>query len=194
MNNSRNKNLTLDIAQIALFVALMTVFTLYVSIPFFPVPLTFQAVICVCAGLFLGKKKGAIAMAVYLFAGLVCHLPIFSGATGGFASVFKPSFGYIIGFVVAAYAAGAVRGDITASTKKYVLAAVVGFACCYAIGIPYFALIWKYYLGNDNVWQAILSYNILYMPKDIVLCALASVVAKRLVPIIFKNNVVEKTI
>ena len=106
MDKSKSKNLTKDITQIALFVALMIVFTLYVSIPFFPVPLTFQTVICVCAGLFLGKRKGAISMAIYLFMGLVCHLPVFSGATGGFSSVFKPSFGYIIGFVLAAYAAG----------------------------------------------------------------------------------------
>ena len=72
MDKSKSKNLTKDITQIALFVALMIVFTLYVSIPFFPVPLTFQTVICVCAGLFLGKRKGAISMAIYLFMGLVC--------------------------------------------------------------------------------------------------------------------------
>ena len=40
MDKSKSKNLTKDITQIALFVALMIVFTLYVSIPFFPVPLS----------------------------------------------------------------------------------------------------------------------------------------------------------
>lgn len=188
MDKSKSKNLTKDITRIALFVALMIVFTLYVSIPFFPVPLTFQTVICVCAGLFLGKRKGAISMAIYLFMGLVCHLPVFSGGTGGFSSVFKPSFGYIIGFVLAAYAAGAVRGDRNASTKRYILAAAVGFACCYAVGIPYFAIIWKFYLGKADILPAIISYNVLYMPKDIALCVLAALVAKRIVPVIFRNK------
>ena len=59
-----------DIAECALFVALMTAGA-NISIPFFPVPLTFQTVLSVLAGLLLGWRKGAISMAVYCAAGLI---------------------------------------------------------------------------------------------------------------------------
>ena len=63
------KLIAADIAECALFVALMTAGA-NISIPFFPVPLTFQTVLSVLAGLLLGWKKGAISMAVYCVAGL----------------------------------------------------------------------------------------------------------------------------
>ena len=78
------KSITKDLVYIAIFVALMVVFTLYVSIPFYPVPLTFQTVICVLAGLLLGAVRGSIAMLVYVFMGFVLSLPVFAGGKGGF--------------------------------------------------------------------------------------------------------------
>ena len=53
----KNKMLTKDLVQIAITVALMVVFTLFVSIPLGPVPLTFQTIICVASGILLGSKK-----------------------------------------------------------------------------------------------------------------------------------------
>ena len=104
------KSITKDLVYIAIFVALMVVFTLYVSIPFYPVPLTFQTVICVLAGLLLGAVRGSIAMLVYVFMGFVLSLPVFAGGKGGFSMVFSPTFGYIIGFPVASFVAGIIRG------------------------------------------------------------------------------------
>jgi len=168
-----------SIAEIAVVVALMVVFTLFVSIPFVPVPLTFQTVICICSGILLGRKKGAIAMFVYFFLGFVCHIPVFAGFTGGFVTVFKPTFGYIIGFIPAAYVAGLiVDKSPTNSFGIYILAAVCGVLVNYIIGIPYFMTIWKFYLGKGELWQAFLTYNLIYIPKDIVLGVIAAFVCK----------------
>ena len=181
------KSITKDLVYIAIFVALMVVFTLYVSIPFYPVPLTFQTVICVLAGLLLGAKKGSIAMLVYVFMGFVLYLPVFAGAKGGFSLVFAPTFGYIIGFPVAAFVAGIIRGkDEKAKFSKYLAASLAACLACYVVGIPYFLLIWRYYLGNMNVWYAAVTYNLLYIPKDVVLCAVAAIVAFKVAPLLFK--------
>ena len=148
----KNKMLTQDLVQIAITVALMVVFTLFVSIPLGPVPLTFQTIICVASGILLGSKKGAIAMAVYFFLGFVCHIPVFSGFTGGFASVFKPSFGYIVGFIPAAFLAGLfVEKSEKKSILTYVIASIIGVLTNYVIGIPYFIAIWKWYLLKDGL-------------------------------------------
>ena len=183
------KRLTKDLAYIAIFVALMIVFTLFVSIPFYPVPLTFQTTICVLCGLLLGARRGTSAMLIYVFMGLVLSIPVFAGGKCGFSTVLSPTFGYIIGFPSAALAAGLIRGKKeNATLRRYLIAAVVAFAVCYAIGIPYFLLIWRFYLGNTNVWYATVYFNLIYMPKDLILCILAGFAAKKIAPIIYREN------
>lgn len=72
-----------------------------VEVPMWPVPVTGQTLGVMLVGASLGARRGTIAMGAYLLLGLA-GLPIFAGATGGPASVLKPSFGFIIGFVFAA--------------------------------------------------------------------------------------------
>ena len=104
---TRNRSFTVRLAECALFVVLMIV-SAFIRIPIPYVPLTFQTVVAVLAGLLLGAKWGTISVAVYVFMGLL-GLPVFSDG-GGFAYVLQLTFGYIIGFVAAAFAAGMVRG------------------------------------------------------------------------------------
>ena len=183
------KSFARDIVYIAIFVVLMVIFTLFVSIPFFPVPLTFQTVICVMAGLLLGAKRAGLSMFIYVFMGLMLAIPVFSGGKGGPGMVVSPTFGYIIAFIPTAAAAGAVRGKLpTASLKRYITAATAAFFVCYAIGIPYFLIIWRFYMGNTDIWQAALTFNILYMPKDLILCLAAAFLSKKLAPVLFSRE------
>ena len=189
------KSFARDIVYIAIFVVLMVIFTLFVSIPFFPVPLTFQTVICVMAGLLLGAKRAGLSMFIYVFMGLVLAIPVFSGGKGGPGMTLRKAnradltFGYIIAFIPTAAAAGAVRGKLpTASLKRYITAATAAFFVCYAIGIPYFLIIWRFYMGNTDIWQAALTFNILYMPKDLILCLAAAFLSKKLAPVLFSRE------
>ena len=88
------------LAECAVFVVLMVIGA-FLHIPFFPVPLTFQTVISVLAGLLLGPWYGAGAVLVYIFMGL-CGLPVFASG-GGFSYVVNPTFGYLLGFAAAAF-------------------------------------------------------------------------------------------
>lgn len=182
--------IAVDLAQIALFVALMCVFTRFVSIPFYPVPLTFQTVIAVLAGMLLGGVKGAIAMAVYMLMGLI-GIPVFGSAPyGTFMYVLKPSFGYIVSFIFTALVAGLLCQK---STKwwEYCLAGCVGFVVNYLIGILYFIVVWQLN-GYAGLWQALVGYNFLYMPKDLLLCVFASLLAWRVVPHIHTYRISSK--
>ena len=178
------KFLAADIAECALFVVLM-VAAAYVQIPFPLVPLTFQTVISVLAGLLLGWKKGAASMAVYCFMGLV-GLPVFT-AGGGIAYVIKPSFGYIIGFIVSAAVGGLIAGNSKASLKRYIIAAVCAFFIDYAVGIPY-CMVCAKFLDVENLTNLLIVGNLVYMPKDAVLSILAAFLAKSVVPVIRKNK------
>lgn len=178
------KFLAADIAECAIFVVLMVAAT-YVQIPFPLVPLTFQTVISVLAGLLLGWKKGAASMAVYCFMGLL-GLPVFT-AGGGIAYVLKPSFGYIVGFIASAAVGGLIAGNPKSSVKRYVIAALAAFIADYAVGIPY-CMVCAKLLGIENLTNLLLVGNLVYMPKDAVLSVLAAFLAKSVVPVIRKSK------
>ncbi len=138
---------TRRIVYIAIFTALITVGGLIsVPIPFTQVQLSFQTFFVITAGLLLGARDGALAALVYLVMGLV-GLPVFTQG-GGPAYVFMPSFGYLIGFPVGAFVAGAVcaRGKKPTKSRAFA-AALIGMVPAYLIGMTYQVLILYYYTG-----------------------------------------------
>ncbi len=181
---NRGRRAAVDLAKCAIFVALMVV-SAFIRIPFPLVPLTFQTVVAVLAGLLLGPLYGTAAVGVYIFMGLI-GLPVFTSG-GGFAYVVQPTFGYILGFAAAAFVAGALcgRGKAAQITLRgALLASVAGFLVNYIVGVPYFLLIWHFYMHNGGVWQAAVTYNLIYMPKDLALCLLAGFLAWRVRPLL----------
>ena len=186
------KFIAADIAECAVFVSLMVICTLFIQIPFYPVPLTFQTVISVLAGLLLGWKKGMVSMACYCLLGLI-GVPVFSGFSGGIYCVVKPTFGYVLGFIISAFVAGYIGGN--GGFARIIFASVAAFSVNYAVGISYFALIWQFYLKMPDLWSYVILYNILYMPKDFILCILAAILAFKVVPLIKpkKKDIKENT-
>lgn len=181
---NRGRRVAAELAKCAIFVVLMIV-SAFIKIPFPLVPLTFQTVVAVLAGLLLGPLYGTAAVGVYIFMGLI-GLPVFTSG-GGFAYVVQPTFGYILGFAAAAFVAGALCGRDKAAQitlRGALLASVAGFLVNYIVGVPYFLLIWHFYMHNGGVWQAAVTYNLIYMPKDLALCLLAGFLAWRVRPLL----------
>ena len=178
--------LAVDIAECAIFAALM-VAGAYISIPVPPplVPLTFQTVIAVLGGLLLGAKKGVISMAIYCFMGLI-GIPVFS-AGGGLFYVLKPSFGYIIGFIFSAFTAGIISGRKGLPFWRYLVGALAAFLVDYAVGIPYCIVAAPLNGVSDSV-KILITGNLIFMPKDAVLCSLAAILAWRVLPYIDRGR------
>ncbi len=72
-----------------------------IPLPFTPVPITGQTFGVLVGGLVLGWRRALAGMALYTLAGLA-GVPWFAQAHGGWRALYLPSFGYILGFVVAA--------------------------------------------------------------------------------------------
>jgi biotin transport system substrate-specific component len=70
--------------------------------PLSPVPFTLQTFAVLLTGAALGSVRGVLAMLLYLIAGGL-GLPWFAHGTAGWGG---PSFGYLLGFVVAAAVVG----------------------------------------------------------------------------------------
>lgn len=95
---------------VVLFAAL-TALGAQVSLPMVPVPMTLQSLAVVLAGGLLGPRRGVAAMGPYLAAAAV-GLPVLSDGRGGLEALTGPTAGYLVGFVLAAGAAGvAARRD-----------------------------------------------------------------------------------
>lgn len=159
---------------IALFTALM-VAGAYIKIPnpFFPVFITFQPVFCALSGLIIGSKNGARSIAIYVLMGLA-GLPVFSTSSGP-QYIFQPTFGFLLGFIAAAYVIGRISescGRLT--TARALFASLSGLFVIYITGIIYMYLINRLYMGMQTTFFALVSGMSLYFVKDFILFAIAS--------------------
>ena len=152
-----------------------------------PVPgmdyFTLQFFFVLMAGLMLGSKLGGLSVLVYVLIGLA-GVPVFA-AGGGITYVVRPSFGYLIGFIAAAFLTGLVAEKNQARTfVQYLMACMSGFVVCYAIGLVYKYFMLNFYVGEKTAFFMVIADCFpLDMPGDIVLCVLASLVAIRLRPV-----------
>lgn len=91
---------TKHITHIAIGVALLAV-SAWLKIPVGPVPISLQTLVVFIIGLVGPAVQAGLTLLVYLIAGLI-GLPVFAGGISGPGVVAMPSFGFIIGMVIAA--------------------------------------------------------------------------------------------
>ena len=179
---------TFDIIMCGLFTALITIGA-FIKIPVPVVPFTLQLFFTMMAGLILGSKMGAISVSVYMVLGLV-GVPIFAEG-GGFWYILKPSFGYIIGFIVGTYLTGYIVEHLSElSYMKILFANLAGLLVVYIFGMVYYYVVSNYVINMPiGVWPVILYCFIFAVPGDIALCILGALIGKRL--IIAKRRIVD---
>lgn len=109
---------------------------LSVPVPGSPVPVTGQTFAALLVGTALGARRGFASLGLYAAAG-AAGLPWFAGGSSGWS---MPTFGYILGMLIAATVVGALArrgGDRTVLRTAGVM--VLGSALVYAVGVPYLA-------------------------------------------------------
>lgn len=170
-----------QITLCALFVCLITVGA-FIKIPAVPLPFTLQLPVVILCGMLSKGKTGLIASLVYILMGLM-GLPVFSGG-GGISYILQPSFGYIIGFPVAAFTVETICRKVKEPTlKRLFTAGFFAILIVYAAGFVYYCMICRFYLGTELDLKALfLNLCVLTLPKDVLMCILAAVVGKRLLP------------
>lgn len=112
-----------------------------IEIPLQPVPITGQTFAVLLVGALMGARRGGAALSLYLIEG-ISGLPFFSGGASGSAYLFGATGGYLIGFVAAAYAIGAMaeRG-LERNFRTSLIPFLVGTAIIYICGIAWLALV-----------------------------------------------------
>lgn len=130
---SRNLSLAKDVILVLSF-SIITAICAKIKIEIGVVPITMQTLAVLLSGALLGSKRGALSQVVYLLMGLA-GLPWFSRG-GGIVYILSPTFGYIIGFVFAAFFVGwlSERG-IDKTVKKAILTMLAGNIVLYIPGL-----------------------------------------------------------
>lgn len=169
---SRATDAALVIAGAAL-VALLA----QVEIPLQPVPITGQTLGVILVGAALGARRGAAALTTYMLAGLA-GLPVFAGFTGTLAALAKPSFGFIIGFIAAAFVAGWIAER---AWDRKPLLAFAGFIAASVIpflfGVPYMAFILNAIGGLGLTLEQIMAAGVFpFIVGGVIKAAVAAIV------------------
>lgn len=170
-----------------LFAALITAGAfIKLTIPTEPIPMhfTLQWFFVLLAGLLLDKRLAGMSVGVYLLLGLM-GVPVFASG-GGPSYLIRPTFGYLIGFAVAAFAMGWMCEHFQASGFARLLAvSTVGLMIYYGIGVAYYFFVCRFLISQNVTWQ-ILLFNcfLLTVEADFGLCLAAASVASKLRPIV----------
>lgn len=113
-----------------------------IPLPFTPVPLTLGTFGALVVGAGLGPARATASLALYVLAG-IAGVGWFAGGAHGWQFA---SFGYLLGFVVAAAVTGRfARRGADRSVGATVGIMLVGSAVVYAFGVPWLAI----FLGVD---------------------------------------------
>ncbi len=146
-----------DMALVALFAALsVTAALLFRFFGGMIVPFSLMPFVVLLAGGLLGARLGALSIGIYVIMGLV-GIPVFEKPPfGGPAYVLSPTFGFLIGFIVAAYVTGLILKERDAGPVRLTAAMLTGVAVPYIIGLPYLYAILNFYMGKAMDIPAVL--------------------------------------
>lgn len=158
------------IAESAGFIALIAAGS-WVSVPFFPVPLTLQTFFVLLAGTVM-KRRAVVPVGLYVLLGAL-GLPLFHNGTAGIGVLFGPTGGFILGFVAAALAAGIAYEHQSDRIRIAGLAAAS--LLIYLFGVSWLAL-----STGMGIAAAIVIGMVSFLPGDAVKAAAVFYVARRL--------------
>ena len=112
------------------------------------VPFSILPVFVLMSGIILGAEYAAMAMLAYLVLGLF-GLPVFSTAPyGGLGYILKPTFGFLLGYVAAAYIVGRVYRE--GSLWRAIAGVLAGLVTLYLFGLIYLYIILHWVLHRPT--------------------------------------------
>lgn len=172
-----------------IFTALIAVGA-FIRVPLPLIPFTMQFPFVALCAIILGSRLSFWSTLAYLLIGLV-GFPVFTKG-GGIGYVFEPTFGFLIGFAVSAIIIGKIiekKGNYRFLT--IFAACVAGILASYICGVVYMYLILNLYIGSSiTFWNALWGGALVFLPKDLILCAGIAFLATKLMPALKKSKLI----
>lgn len=148
------------------------------AIPILSLRVTWQVGAVLLIGSLGGRNAAAISQIAYLLIGLTWFNVFTAG--GGPNYVFQPTFGYLLGFVPAAWLCGWLAFQLPRRLESLAFSNLCGLLTIHAAGLSY--LVAVHAAAWDNTSLAVLSrtafnYSLLPLPGQLVLVCAVAVIA-----------------
>ncbi len=127
-----------------------------ISLPWTPVPIVLSTVGVALTALLNNSKVALLSMSLYVGLGLI-GIPWFAGANGGIKVAFGATFGYLIGFIIAAVV-GAYLFN-TFLKNKPVTTSIIVHTLIYLPGLIWLKL-WLEVHSLDDSWKHVLELGL----------------------------------
>jgi len=158
----------------------------FIKIPIPYVPFTMQFFFSSLSGLVLGARNGALSQLLYLLIGLI-GIPVFSNG-GGPQYIFQPTFGYLLGLILAAYTIGKLTYNKVNDSKVIFLANILALGIIYMLGGIYLYIINRFYLKIDISIIEVIKYGVLInFPGDMAKVVVVTITGKKLSKVLRTN-------
>lgn len=145
------------------------------SVPLYFLGVNYQIGAVLLVGCLGGKNAAVMSQIAYLALGLA-GFPVFSQG-GGMQYLSSPGFGYLLGFVPAAWICGYLAFKAPPRLESLAFSGLCGLVTIHTIGIFYLVLgaIFQWVnFDKLSLWQAFLTYSVNLLPGQIaVTCSVA---------------------
>jgi len=160
------KALGIALLEVSLSIILLAASArLHLDIPGLPVPFTLQTLALQFLACVLGVRAPRVLLA-YLALGLA-GAPVFAHG-GGPGYVLSPSFGYLLGFPIAAYVAGMLARPAT--YRRLLAASLTSLVPVYALGASWLGA-WIHYSAGvgllESLRKAVVTGMLVFIPWDV---------------------------
>lgn len=169
------------ISYVALFTALTAIGS-FIKIPIPYIPFTLQILAVYLAGALLGPRLGLLSQLCYVLIGLI-GVPVFAEG-GGFGYIFKPTFGYLLGYILGAYVNGWLINRLNLSTIRSIFFAnLASLLTVYLFGCIWLYGAMKWVVETPlSIYQTIFYGFLLPAPGDLLLCVLCAIIIQQVRP------------
>lgn len=145
-------------AYSAAFIGLISIGA-WISVPFFPVPLTLQTLFVLLSGAVM-KRYAVIPVSLYVILGAL-GLPVFHTGVTGFGILLGPTGGYLTGFILAALTVGV--------SYEYTSMKIRGAGLLTGTGIIYLCgVVWLMFSLSLELTPAVISGVLPFIPGDVI--------------------------
>jgi biotin transport system substrate-specific component len=150
-------------------------------------PITAQVPAVLLTALVCGPRAGLLASVAYLTLGLVL-LPVFQDG-GGFDYLLRPSFGFLAGFIPAAWFCGRLARQPGMNTLERLFgSAVLGLLLIHLSGLLNLLLGALLHRWSESLPQLVLTYSLLALPGQLLMCAVVALLARLLRPLLLMER------
>ena len=170
------RSATRDLAQVAVFAALIVVLGLpgQISIGSAGVPITLQTLGVMVAGSLLGWRKGALSVLAVMVIGLA--LPVLAGGRTTLTSLAGPTAGFLVGWIPAVIVIGLLTAWVMPRYRLVpglLINILGGILVIYTVGVA------GMLLRTELTLDGAIAANTVFLPGDLAKAVITAIVAQQ---------------